>query len=144
MEPRGEAEAVLSKALNKANSSHRCTDGETLVMMLLFCYVAFASAQICIALPVPLTDRLFLSAFIFEVVFNIFLKLLLCRLGPFLGPNLGLFWELFRCFFDLKLRSYLKVVFSSIFHRIRAPLEPQKMRSRLGENQKIKILHFLS
>ena len=83
-------------------------------------------------------------AYFSKLFFNIFLKLLLCRLGPFLGPMLGLCWELFRGFFDLKLRSYLKVVFSSIFHRIRAPLEPQKMSSRLGENQKIKILHFLS
>ena len=87
---------------------------------------------------------LLFQLFFSEVIFNIVLKLFLSHLGPFLAPNLGLFWELFRCFFDLKLRSYLKVVFSSIFHRIRAPLEPQKMSSRLGENQKIKILHFLS
>ena len=105
------------------------------------------NSQIFNALPVHLLRQVFFFAFSYlfsEVIFNIVLKLFLSHLGPFLGPNLGIFWELFRCFFDLKLRSYLKVVFSSIFHRIRAPLEPQKMSSRLGENQKIKILHFLS
>ena len=76
--------------------------------------------------------------------FIIFLKSFLSRLGPFLGPMLGLCWELFRAFFALKLRSYLKVVFSSIFHRSWTPLEPQKVSSRAGENQKINILHFSS
>ena len=59
----------------------------------------------------------FLVFAIFLYVFlNIFLKLVLSALGPFLGPNLGLCWELFGAFFALKLRSDLKVVFSSIFH----------------------------
>ena len=113
-------------------------------MMLLFCYVFFASAQICIALPVPLIDRLFLSAFIFEVVFNIFSDQFFSPLGPILDPMLGLCWELFRAFFALELRSYLEVVFSSIFHRFQTPLEPQKLSSRAGEKQILHVSYVLS
>ena len=83
-------------------------------------------------------------AYFSKLFFNIFLKLLLCRLGPFLDPNLGLCWELFRAFFSLKLRSCLTVVFSSIFYRFQTPLEHQKLSSRLGENQIFHFLHFLS
>ena len=91
--------------------------------------------------------RIFFSVFLVlfsKLFFIIFLKLFLSRLGPFLDPMLGLCWELFGAFFALKLRSYLKVVFSSIFHRSWTPLEPQKVSSRAGENQKINILHLPS
>ena len=69
----------------------------------------------------PEGRRFFFSVFLVlfsKLFFIIFLKLFLSRLGPFLDPMLGLCWELFGAFFALKLRSYLKVVFSSIFDRI--------------------------
>ena len=72
MEPRGEAEAVLYKRLDKANSSHRCTNGGTLVMMLLFCYAFFASAQICIALPVPFDRQVFLFGVFSDIFSDLF------------------------------------------------------------------------
>jgi len=60
--------------------------------------------------------------------------------GANLAPNLGLCWEFFLAFLALKMGSYLEVLFASIFHRFQAPLEPQKLSSRVGESQ---ILHFL-
>ena len=61
------------------------------------------------------------SSLFSKPVFNIFWNLFLSPLGPFLDPMLGLCWELFRVFFALKMRSYLEVVFASIFHRFRTP-----------------------
>jgi len=81
----------------------------------------FKDSSIFNALPVHLLRQVFFSVFLVlfsKLFFIIFLKLFLSRLGPFLDPMLGLCWELFGAFFALKLRSYLKVVFSSIFDRI--------------------------
>ena len=103
MKPRGEAEAVLYKRLDKDYSSYRCTNGGTLVMMLLFCCVFFASAQICIALPVHLLRQVFFKCFFcsfFNVVFHDLFEVLLVAswtvFGPYVGPMLGAFSSFFR------------------------------------------------
>ena len=80
-----------------------------------------------------------------KTFFNMVSEPLQMRLGPVLGPYVGLMLEAFSSFFfALKMRSYLEVVFASIFDRFRTSLEPQKVSSRVGESQILHFLHFLS
>ena len=65
-----------------------------------------------------------------------------------LDPNLALSWAYLGNFSALLLApgvpSQFEVLFASIFHRFQTTLEPQKLSSRVSENQILQISHLLS
>ena len=66
--------------------------------------------------PPPSFGGFLIFALLLKTFFNtVFVNPFRTRLGPAWGFKLGVCWELFLCFWTLKLRSRLEVAFRSIF-----------------------------